>query len=99
MVALPPRWNLMQFNKNFTIREVDNHIYIQGVDVPVVADATKTTDKNGNVVYKGKWRQRNAYGVMQQWNLTLKTVTPERIEGTVLTLIVRGIDVTFLPSN
>jgi tetratricopeptide (TPR) repeat protein len=97
--TLPERWNLVQFNKNFKIKQVGDHVYIQGIDAPVNADAEKTTDKNGNVVYKGKWHQQQNNGQMMQWNFTLRMVTPDRIEGTVLTLIVRGIDITFVPAN
>jgi tetratricopeptide (TPR) repeat protein len=97
--AFPERWNLMQLNKNFTLRQVQDHIYFQGIDIQATAEAEKTTDKKGNVVYKGKWRQQNTNGTLSQWNMTLKTVTPERIEGTVLTLGFSGIAVTFIPQN
>jgi tetratricopeptide (TPR) repeat protein len=97
--ALPERWNLLQLNKNFTLRQIQDHIYLQGIDIQATAEAEKTTDKKGNVVYKGKWRQQNANGTLSQWNMTLKTVTPERIEGTVLTLGFSGIAVSFIPQK
>jgi tetratricopeptide (TPR) repeat protein len=97
--AFPERWNLLQLNKNFTLRQIQDHLYFQGIDIQATAEAEKTTDKKGNVVYKGKWRQQNANGTLSQWNMTLKTVTPERIEGTVLTLGFSGIAVTFIPQK
>jgi tetratricopeptide (TPR) repeat protein len=97
--AFPERWNLLQLNKNFTIRLVQDHLYLQCVDAQIIADAEKTTDKKGNVVYKGKWRQQNANGTFSQWNMTLKTVSPERIDGTVLTLVFSGVPVTFIPQK
>lgn len=97
--AFPERWNLLQLNKNFTLRQIQDHFYFQGIDIQATAEAEKTTDKKGNVVYKGKWRQQNNNGTLSQWNMTLKTVTPERIEGTVLTLGFSGIAVTFIPQK
>jgi tetratricopeptide (TPR) repeat protein len=97
--AFPERWNLLQLNKNFTLRQIQDHFYFQGIDIQATAEAEKTTDKKGNVVYKGKWRQQNANGTLSQWNMTLKTVTAERIEGTVLTLGFSGIAVTFIPQK
>jgi tetratricopeptide (TPR) repeat protein len=99
MGPFPERWNLLQFNKNFTMRLVADHLYMQSIDSTIVADAEKTTDKKGIVVYKGKWRQKNANGTFSQWNMTLKTVTPESIDGTVLTLIFSGVQVTFMPQK
>jgi len=99
MGPFPERWNLLQFNKNFTMRLVADHLYMQSVDSTIVADAEKTADKKGTVVYKGKWRQKNANGTFNQWNMTLKTVTPESIDGTVLTLIFSGVQVTFTPQK
>ncbi len=97
MGPFPQNWNFLQYNKAFTVRMVSNHLYMQSTDNVIVADAEQTTDKKGVVVFKGKWRQRNTNGTISVWNMTLKTVTPQRIEGTVLTLIFSGEPVTFVP--
>ena len=93
----PQRWSLLQYNKPFTMRMVGNHLYMQSTDNVIVADAEQTTDKKGAVVFKGKWRQKNANGTFSTWNMTLKTVSPERIDGTVMTLVITGEPVTFIP--
>jgi hypothetical protein len=93
----PQRWSLLQYNKLFTMRMVGNHLYMQSTDNVIVADAEQTADKKGAVVFKGKWRQKNANGTFSNWNMTLKTVSPERIDGTVLTLVFTGEPVTFVP--
>ncbi len=93
----PQRWSLLQYNKLFTMRMVRNHLYMQSTDNVIVADAEQTADKKGGVVFKGKWRQKNANGTFSTWNMTLKTVSPERIDGTVLTLVFTGEPVTFIP--
>ena len=97
--AFPERWTLLQVNHIFKITWVQDHIYITGIDVLATGDAEKTTDKKGAVIYKGKWHQRNANGTNSDWNMTLKTVTPERIEGTVYTRIFTGDTVTFIPAR
>ncbi len=93
----PQRWSLLQYNKLFTMRMVGNHLYMQSTDNVIVADAEQATDKKGVMVFKGKWRQKNANGTFSTWNMTLKTVSPERIDGTVLTLVFTGEPVTFIP--
>lgn len=97
--GLPERWTLLQLNRVFTIRQVDTHLYLKGMNSEATGDLEQVTDKKGNVIYKGKWRQRNVNGTLSEWNITLKTVTPQRIEGMVYTLGFTGQAVTFVPEN
>jgi len=98
-IPFPERWTLLQYNRSFKIKQIENHIYFQGLNIQATADAEKGTDKKGNVVYKGKWHQTNANGTFSEWRMELKVVTPQRIEGTVYTKIIAGDTVTFLPEN
>lgn len=90
-------WTLLEFNQSYKLTQLEDHFYFQGLNVNSTGEAGKTTDKKGNVVYKGKWRQQNANGTVNVWNFVLKKVTSQRIEGTVMTLGFTGQTVTFVP--
>jgi tetratricopeptide (TPR) repeat protein len=98
-VAFPARWTLLQFNQAYQVTLNGDHLYFQGVGLSSTGEAGKTTDKKGSVVYKGKWRQKNANGTLSEWNFVLKTVTPDRMEGTVYTMVFTGEAVTFIPQK
>jgi tetratricopeptide (TPR) repeat protein len=95
--ALPLMWTLLEYNQAYKITQNEDHLYFLGVGVLANGEAGKTTDKKGNVIYKGKWHLTNANGSVSVWNFVLKKVTPQRIEGTVLTLGFTGQAVTFVP--
>jgi tetratricopeptide (TPR) repeat protein len=95
--SYPAMWTLLEFNQSYKLTQLEDHFYFQGLTVNSTGEAGKTTDKKGNVVYKGKWRQQNTNGTVNVWNFVLKKVTPQRIEGTVMTLGFTGQTVTFVP--
>ena len=95
--AFPVMWTLLQFNQSYKLTQIQDHLYFQGQGVAATGEASKTTDKKGNVIYKGKWRQTNTNGTLSEWNFVLKRVGPDRIEGTVMTLGFTGQAVTFVP--
>jgi len=95
--ALPGMWTLLEYNQAYKLTQNEDHLYFQGVGVLANGEAAKTTDKKGNVIYKGKWHLTNANGTISVWNFVLKKVTPQRIEGTVMTLGFTGQAVTFIP--
>ncbi|MGA2096461.1 MAG: tetratricopeptide repeat protein [Candidatus Acidiferrum sp.] len=95
--AFPVMWTLLEYNQAYKLTQDGDHFYFQGIGVLANGDAAKTTDKKGNVIYKGKWHLTNANGTVSVWNFVLKKVTPQRMEGTVLTLGFTGQAVTFVP--